>query len=116
MNSSRRVSMLLLALGLVLLAACNEDPTRPATGLISVTVKDVLGPPVADVEVRIVPLGLDAMTNARGRALFEVAPGDYFVDASLCCQGPGFIEYHVPVTVTAGESEAVELRSCLACQ
>jgi hypothetical protein len=108
--------MLLLAVGLILLPGCNEDPTRPATGVLSVSVMDTSGPPVPDVEVRIVPPGLAAMTDAHGLALFELAPGEYFVVANLCCRGPAFIDYHVPVTVTAGETETVELRSCLTCQ
>ena len=116
MKLDRRVSMPLLAFGLILLASCDEDPIHPAHGFVSVSVVDGAGPPVPDVEIRIAPLGLTAMTDARGVALFRLAPGDYFVDANVCCRGPGFIDYYVPVTVTAWETETVELRSCLACQ
>lgn len=115
MASYLRVAMLLLAVGLVLLASCHENPARPATGVILVSVIDASGPPVSGVEVRIVPLGVAATTDQQGRARFEVAPGDYYVDAQLCCEGPAFIVYHVPVTVGPGESKPVELRSCLDC-
>jgi len=115
MKSNRCVATLLLAFGFILVAGCDEDPTRPATGFIAVTVTDASGPPVSDVEIRVVPVGLTAMTNPQGVALFELAPGDYFVDANLCCIGPGLIDYHVLVTVTGGETEVVELRSCLVC-
>ena len=40
---------------------------------------------------------------------------DYFVDANVCCQGPGLINYHVPVTITDGETEIVDLQACLVC-
>ena len=116
MKIHRRVSMVLLAFGLILLASCDADPVHTGPGFISVSVVDNTGPPGSDVEVRIAPLGLTAMTDAHGVALFKVAPGDYFVDASLCCRGPAFIDYHVPVTVTASERESVELQSCLTCQ
>lgn len=115
MKSNRCTVILLVALGCVVVAGCDEDPTRPATGFISVTVIDVDGPPVSGVVIRVVPADRTAITDAQGVAMFQLAPGDYFVDASVCCMGPGFIEYHVPVTVIAGETEAVELQSCLAC-
>ncbi len=93
-----------------------HPPTGSETaGFISVLVTDSAGPPVPDVEVRIAPLGLTATTDAQGHAVFEAAPGDYFVDANLCCAGAGLIVYHVPVTVTARRTETVELRACLAC-
>ncbi len=116
MKSDRRVSMAVLAFGLILLASCDENPVNPPRGFISVSVVDGSGPPVADVEVRVVPLGLTAVTDAQGVALFTLAPGYYFVDANLCCRGPGFIDYHVPVTVTAWETASVKLESCLVCQ
>ena len=108
--------MLLLIFGLILLANCNEDPIAPPIGFVSVTVIDSSGPPVSGVEVRVVPQGLAATTDTRGVALFRLPPGDYFVDANLCCVGPGLIDYHVPVTVTAGATEAVELQACLFCE
>ena len=108
--------MLFLALGLALLPSCDEDPIHPAPGCIAVSVVDASGPPVSNVEVRVAPLGVTALTDARGVALFTLPPGNYFVDAALCCRGPGFIEYHIPVTVTSLGTETVELRSCLACQ
>jgi hypothetical protein len=115
MKSDRRVSLVLLAFGLTFLASCHEDPIPTGPGLLSVSVVDSSGPPVSDVEVRIAPLGLTARTDAQGVASFELAPGDYFVDANLCCLGPGFIDYHVPVTVIASQRASVQLQSCLTC-
>jgi hypothetical protein len=114
MKLARRASTLLLVCGLGLFANCDEDPIHPAAGVIAVSVMDG-GSPVSGVEIRIAPRGLTATTDSQGVAQFEVAPGDYFVDAKLCCIGASLIEYHVPVTVASGESEAVELRACLVC-
>ena len=115
MKSNRYVAILLLACGSFLIAGCGDDPVRPETGFILVTVKDVSGPPVADVEIRIPAAGLTSTTDPEGVALFEVVPGHYFVEANLCCAGPGFIDYHVPVTVAGGKTETVVLQSCLDC-
>ena len=70
MKSDRSASMVVLAFGLILLASCHEDPINPAPGFISVSVVDGSGPPVSNVEVRIVPQGLTAMTDAEGRCCF----------------------------------------------
>ncbi len=56
-----------------------------------------------------------AWGDAEDDPLFEVVSGDYFVDANVCCQGPGLINYHVPVTITDGETEIVDLQACLVC-
>jgi hypothetical protein len=108
--------VLLLALGLILLAGCDDDTIRPAPGTIFVSVVDVTGPPVPDVEVRIAPLGLSATTDAQGVTSFSVPPGDYVVEARVCCRGPVPYDYHVPVTVTAWQTTTVVLRACLYCQ
>ena len=114
MSSHRCVAFLLLAIGSLLIVGCDHDPMTPSTGSIIVSVVDSSGP-VAGVEIRILPDGLVATTDDQGVVLFEVRPGDYFVDAHVCCVGPGLIDYHVPVTVAGGKTEAVELQACLAC-
>jgi hypothetical protein len=115
MKLGRRVSMAMLGFGLILATGCDEDPINPPRGFISISVVDGSGPPVAGVEVRVLPPGLTAATDARGVALFALAPGDYFIEANVCCRGPAFIEYHVPVGVTAGKTAKVELEACLNC-
>lgn len=100
----------LLALG------CGDDPATPVPGSVVVVVADrSLNEPVEGVEVRLSPAGLVATTGADGIARFDVAPGDYFVDAQVCCLGPGFIRYHEPVTVTAQQSAEITLDACLRC-
>ncbi len=115
MSSHRCVAVLLLATGSLFVLGCDDDPITPSTGFIVVTVIDSSGPAVAGVEIRILPDDLFAMTDDQGVALFEVGPGDYFVDANVCCVGPGLIDYHVPITVAGGETEAVELQAFLVC-
>jgi hypothetical protein len=98
------------------LPGCSDDPSGPGTGTIRVLVTDGTGgPAVPDAEIGLAPLGLSVSTNSEGRAIFRVPPGEYFVDASLCCVGPGFIQYHEPVTVIAGRTENVTLIACLSC-
>ena len=107
---------LLFVCSVALISGCSNEPT---TGVLIVSVNDqtltLSQAPVSGVEIEITPVGLVSTTNNEGVAVFEVAPGDYFVNASVCCQGPGFIEYHVPTTVAGGETQAVELQACLAC-
>ena len=101
----------------VLLLACADDPSPSDIGTVSVLVLDNLAPadPVADVEITIQPGGLVLKTDQNGLAVFELSPGQYFVDAEVCCAGPGFIEYHEAVTVVSGETTEVLLAACLVC-
>jgi hypothetical protein len=116
MRSDRITSMIFLALGLIILVGCGEEPSRPQTGFISVSVTDRTSQEaVSDVEIDIAPIHRVLNTNEDGLAVFEVAPGDYFVDAKVCCSGPGWIDYHVPATVTAGDTSKVDLEACLSC-
>ena len=115
MIPNRHAAALLFVCSVAHISGCSNDLTQPITGVLIVSVNDVSQVPVSDVEIEITPVGLVSTTNDEGVAVFEVAPGDYFVDASVCCQGPGFIDYHVPITVAGGETQAVELQACLAC-
>jgi len=112
----RGVALECVFLGMVVFGfGCSEDPsTQPQAGFISVQVMDISSnQPVADVEIMIA--NQVARTDANGIAVFEVGVGDYFVDARVCCIGPGFIEHHVPIAVTAGKTVEVALHACSAC-
>ncbi len=119
MIRTRHAVTLLFVCGVAHISGCSNDLILPTTGLLTVSVTDQTltssQVPVSGVEIEITPGGLVSTTNNEGVAVFEVAPGVYFVNASVCCQGPGFIEYHVPITVAGGETQAVELQACLAC-
>jgi len=98
--------------------SCNKKPTESNMGIISVTVvdNDAEETPVSNVEITITPGGdLVQMTDVNGICSFEVNPGNYYVDAKLCCAGPGFIEYHEPVSVVDNETVEVRLVACLRC-
>jgi hypothetical protein len=95
---------------------CDGDSAdlQPGNGAISVRVVDG-DQAVADVEIQIAGSGQTLTTDSTGEAFFEVAAGDYFVDAEVCCVGPENLTYHVPVTVKAGRTVEVTLHACLAC-
>jgi hypothetical protein len=100
------------------LVYCNKEPSESAAGIISVSVidNDSESTPVPNVEIRISPGDIILKTNADGIAISEVDPGDYFVDADVCCVGPGFIHYHEPIRVIANNTVEVELAACSLCQ
>ena len=108
--------VLMLALCcLALCQGCSDSPGQPRTGTVSVLVIDGSLGPVADVEITLTPINLVSKTDKNGRVFFEVPPGDYFVDAHVCCSGPGLIDYHLPVTVRANRMATVELQACMVC-
>jgi len=99
------------------LASCNDNPTESKTGIISVSIidNDTEETPLADVEITITPGDIVKETDTNGLCIFDVDPGDYYVNADVCCVGPGFIEYHEPVTVVENETTKVKLLACLSC-
>ena len=112
----------LILTGSILLFACSDDkespqaPETPKTGTISAYVVDEnLNQPVEDVTVTVTPGDIVLKTDSSGLAVFEVPSGDYFVDATVCCLGPGGIEYHIRVTVNKGETTRVKMQACLLC-
>ena len=118
MNSLIKIfNSVFLITSLFFLVCCNQEPTESTTGTISVLVvdNDSEETPVADVEITITPGNNTKKTNADGMTSFEVNASDYFVDAEVCCAGPGNIEYHVPVKVIENKTADVELLACLLC-
>ena len=99
------------------LVSCDNTPTDSRLGVISVTVvdNDANKTPVPDVEITITPGNIVQRTDANGISNFEVEPGNYFVNAEVCCLGPGFIVYNVPVQVIEDRTSSIELEACLSC-
>ena len=110
---------LLVLCGFVLLDGCTDDseaPQAPTTGTISALVIDEkLNQPVEDVTITVTPGNIVLKTDSDGLAVFELPAGEYFVNATVCCAGPGGIEYHVSVTVGEGKTTRVKMRACLVC-
>jgi len=97
--------------------SCDDSTTESRLGLISVVVvdNDSIATPVPNVEITITPIDIIKMTDSNGTCSFEVKPGNYFVDAEVCCQGTGNIEYHIPVNVVENKTSDVKLLACLNC-
>ena len=117
MNRRTFLGAFTVTLCFVLIFGCGDDGVEPVTGFLTVAVYDQGDPsvPVAGVEIRIVPSSLASDTNESGEAQFELTPGDYFVNAAVCCAGPGLVEYHEAVSVVEGQTAEVVLPACLAC-
>ena len=99
------------------LVSCDNTPTDTKLGIISVSVvdNDARKTPVPNVDITITPGNIVLKTDQNGISNFEVEPGNYFVDAQVCCLGPGFIIYHVPVQVIEDRTSSIELEACLSC-
>ena len=97
-------------------ASCgDEPPVAPEMGIIVVSVLNNSTVPVPDVEVSLSGTNLVGRTDRDGKVVFRVASGRYFVDAQVCCVGPGFIEHHKAVRIIEGKTVEVVLEACLEC-
>ena len=99
------------------LVSCDNAPTDTKLGIISVSVvdNDANKTPVPNVDITITPSNIVLKTDQNGISNFEVEPGNYFVNAEVCCLGPGFIVYNVPVQVIEDRTSSIELEACLSC-
>lgn len=112
-----RITIFIFVSSFFLLVCCNKEPDESTTGTISILVvdNDSEETPIPNVEITITPGNIIKMTNADGMAGFKVNTGDYYVNADVCCTGPGYIQYHEPVTVMANQSVNVKMIGCLRC-
>ena len=101
---------------LLLLLSCSES-TNTETSTLTVSVKDndLNNTPVANAQITLLPGNIIKQTNEEGLCIFDMDQGDYFINADLCCSGPGFIHYHEAVTILKGEHKEVTLSACLRC-
>ena len=111
------ILVILSTLYLLCMASCktNTEPTQSPKGYISVLVNDDILGPVENLEIYVVPDSILKVTGEDGKTLFKVDAGDYFVDADVCCIGPGFIKYHKSVSVVRNDTVKIELKACLLC-
>ncbi len=101
----------------LIIISCDSGPTDSRLGIISVIVvdNDANKTPVPNVSITIMPNNIVQRTDLNGITNFEVEPGNYFVDAEVCCLGPGNIIYHIPVNVVENKTTDVKLEACLSC-
>lgn len=91
----------------LLLGAAPSAPAQEAGPALTGVVLSPEGEPVSDVRVRIVELGLGALTDVEGRfRIAPVPPGGYLVEARADDWGDAVER----VNVTAGAGSTVELR------
>lgn len=117
MSRWRELATAALIVVATLWLGCDEGPLAPRSGTLEVAVYDQgdAERPVPDVDIEVTPVGRHQTTGDDGKATFQLTPGGYYVDASVCCIGSGLIDHHKPVTITAGKTTAVTLNACLAC-
>jgi len=115
---SKAVFAFVVMLLLTCFTSCDRNkPTEPETGYISVHVYDTASErPIQDAEITVVPGDLVQLTDVNGRTVFEVDPGEYYVDAEICCFIIFPVEYHIPVTVTKRDTVKVEMADCFSCE
>jgi hypothetical protein len=109
--------ILFFFLSLSFISSCKTttEPDQPAKGYVSVVVIDENEIPVENVVIYLAPDSILKVTGPNGKAFFTVDVGDYFIDADVCCIGPGFINYYEPVTVEENDTVKQELHACSAC-
>lgn len=97
--------------------SCTGKPTESQTGIIIILVvdNDQHETPIPDVEITIAPGNLIKKTDSNGLCSFELDPGEYYVNADVCCIGPGYIHYHESVRLLANETQELKLVGCLSC-
>lgn len=97
--------------------SCDESASDSGLGTVSVLVvdNDANETPIPDVEITLVPINEIKTTDSSGTCDFIVREGSYYVDAGVCCSGPGNIEYHVSVNVVENNTSNVKLYGCSSC-
>jgi hypothetical protein len=97
--------------------SCTGKPTESdtATLLVYVVDNDQRETPIPGVEVIISPGNIIKKSDSKGLCRFELKPGDYYVDAKVCCIGPGWFQYHEPVNILLNEIKTLKLHGCLSC-
>ncbi len=89
--------------------------SQTATLIVLIVDNDTQETPIPDIEVMIIPGDITKKTDSKGISRFELKAGDYYLDAQVCCVGPGYIQYHEAVTLSAKETKTIKLHGCLAC-
>lgn len=109
--------LLFFFLSVCFISSCKTttESHLPYKGHVSVSVIDENETPVENVEIYLAPDSLLKVTDPNGKAFFTVDVGDYFIDADVCCRGPGFIHYHEPVKVEKNDTVKQILHACTAC-
>lgn len=98
--------------------SCKGSPSNSQTATLDVLVvdNDPQETPIPDVEITITPGNIIQKTSLNGTCRFILKPGDYYVNAHVCCAGSRYIPYHEPVSLGQNELETIKLIGCLSCK
>lgn len=116
MKLPKRLSIVLVSAAFAVVVGCGDHFTDSSLGFVSVSIIDTSTLlPVPNVVVAISGTGHSATTGKDGSVRFELTPGKYYVDSNVCCVGPSFKRYHLPIIVESGREIEVSLAACSAC-
>jgi len=97
--------------------SCSDEVTDTELGTVTVLVvdNDPSSTPIPDIEITLTPINKVEFTDSSGSCSFNVKPGNYFVDAEVCCAGVSNIVFHEMVRVDENKTSTVKLVGCLSC-
>ena len=97
--------------------SCSDEVNNNELGSVSVLVvdNDSSATPIPDIEITLTPVNEVKYTDSSGTCNFNVRPGDYYVNAEVCCAGVSNIVFHELVNVESNKTSKVKLVGCLSC-
>ena len=116
----KSIKVIILSIfGLILFnqLSCSDEVTDTELGTVAVLVvdNDPNATPIPDIEITLTPINKVEFTDSSGSCSFNVKPGNYFVDAEVCCAGVSNIIFHEMVRVDENKTSNVKLVGCLSC-
>ncbi|NOZ75687.1 MAG: hypothetical protein GXO90_10025 [FCB group bacterium] len=115
---NRLVLISIVFLALVVYGCNRNTENDPTDSYINVLIldSDLEQTPISGVEVTLAPVEKVKVTDEYGKCSFSVEPGNYIVNASVCCVGPGNIVYHDSVSVALNQTVNDTLYGCTMCE
>jgi len=103
---------------LIMQLSCAGQIIESQTGTLLVLIvdNDYQETPISDVAVIVTPGNIINTTDSNGLCTFTLEPGEYYVDAEVCCIGPGYIQYHEYEKILPSTIKILKLYGCLSCE
>mgnify|MGYP001388921577 CR=1 FL=1 len=115
----KHLNLIFFVFAFFYLVGCNDDPTNSKTGILHILAIDngEEETPIPNLEITITPGDFVKNTDENGVCLFELDPGDYFLNTKVCCAGASYWHpYEEPVTIIESDTVEVILPFCLSCE